>query len=219
MTLVQKQTQAPRCSMCKGVDTLTGFVIKEVLCVTVLPKLAGLVYTHQHHCCYSFDIELFLWLIWKSWNTFYGLKWGNAHELMLANAWCHYLVSRIYLCAILLNSRTWKGWSDIFVSEKRLEEARWVNKFATDDSALQVKSPKERAVGFSVWQTCATATDQALNSRSGAAADSAAVMEHWATHGPGFDISPHFWKPGHISGAGSGIKSLILGSWLQQSSL
>lgn len=53
-----------------------------------------------------------------------------------------------------------------------------MNKFATDDTALQVRSPKERAVGFSVWQTCATATDQVLNNRSGAAADSAAVTEH-----------------------------------------
>lgn len=73
--------------MCKGVDTLTGFVIKEVLCVTVLPKLAGLVYTHQHHCCwagsYSFGSfgspEIHFMVLSRPHSP------GNAHELMLAN--------------------------------------------------------------------------------------------------------------------------------------
>lgn len=73
--------------MCKGVDTLTGFVIKEVLCITVLPKLAGLVCTQQHRCCwagsYAFGSfgspEIHFLVLNRSQSL------GNAHELMFAN--------------------------------------------------------------------------------------------------------------------------------------
>lgn len=73
--------------MCKGVDTLTGFVIEEVLCVTVLPKLAGLVCTQQHHCCWagsyfvgSFGTPEIHFMVL---NRHHSL--GNAQGLMFAN--------------------------------------------------------------------------------------------------------------------------------------
>lgn len=150
--LGQKQTQAPRCSMCKGADTLTGFVIKKVLGVTVLLKLAGLVYTQQH-CCWL-GSKLFLWLIWITWNTFILLNkpcsLANfcAHELMIANTLCHYLISWINECAKLLYFRTWKGWSDSFVREKSLEKARWVNSFSIKETCLQVCPPMRGQLGF-----------------------------------------------------------------------
>lgn len=134
----------------RGWYTHRFFVIKEVLCVTVLPELAGLVYTQQHHCCWpgsnSFGSSGCLEIHFMVLNRPHRL--GNAHELMFANTWCHYLASRTNACAILFNSRTQKGWSDIFVSEKGLEEARWVNKFATDDTALQVGPLRRGQLGF-----------------------------------------------------------------------
>lgn len=71
-----------------------------------------------------------------------------AHELMFANTLCRYRISWINARAKLLNCRSWKGWADVFASEKSSEEARWANKFATDETTPQVSPLMRGQLGF-----------------------------------------------------------------------